>query len=120
MSDLVTMGRLDTTEGFVPTSPEENGTLVLDGNQNARIHTLVENENVYSGLSMADPCIFSITITSPTILTLLEGEADFTIDGATTHMTPGDVAFFEPGAEVVWNVKTPVKDWFIMLGPFEE
>jgi uncharacterized cupin superfamily protein len=120
MLDLVALGRLDATDGFVPTLPEETGTVVLEGKQNARLHTFVANEHVNSGLSMADPHRFQSSVESPTMLALLEGATDFELNGETFSMSAGDVAFFEPGASPVWTVKTPVRDWYIIQGPFEE
>ncbi|MEU0403846.1 cupin domain-containing protein [Streptomyces sp. NPDC006197] len=109
-------GRIDDAE-FVPLAPEEGGWEPVEGDANARIHTLCENDHVWSGVALFDPCTFNYHADHASVIHLLEGAATITSDGHTSKVGAGDVVYLTPGITSTWVVKAPVREFFAAFTP---
>jgi uncharacterized cupin superfamily protein len=116
MTERVTAGRLDVTE-FEPLSPQDGGWELLEGDSNTRVHTLSENARIWAGVALIDPCRFSYEHHRASMIQLLEGEATFTADGRTVELRAGGVAFFLPGMTSTWEVRSPMREFFVSFTP---
>lgn len=63
MAAPVTTGRLDATE-FTPLLPEDGGWIAVEGDAVARVHTLCESANAWSGVALLEPCTFDYPVSS--------------------------------------------------------
>lgn len=79
-------------------------------------HELVHDGNVWAGLTRFDSVEGPATWTPDQRETvhILEGKVRIQIaDGPTLELGPGDVASFPPGLEMVWDVSTPFKEFWV-------
>jgi uncharacterized cupin superfamily protein len=118
MSEVVTIGRLDTAD-LEPMTPEEGGWEPIEGNADARVHTFCETEQVWAGVAVVQPCTFRYHHHHPSSIQLLEGEATVRAEGHTFHLRAGEVVFFLRGTTATWEVKSPIREFFVSFTPPE-
>jgi uncharacterized cupin superfamily protein len=116
MTELVTTGRLDYTQ-LEPMTPAEGGWEPIEGDADVRFRTLCENDQVWAGIAVVQPCKFRYPHDHPGTIQLLEGEATVTCDGRTFDLSAGEAVFFLPGTTSEWEVKTPMREFFVAYTP---
>lgn len=120
MTDIVAKVQFGATDVvFEPISLEKAGMTAIDGDPRPRVHTLVATDHIWVGLSKVDPSVHSLTINHHAVLTIVEGEGVLTVDGRRREIVAGDTVVLQPGVEAHWEVRTPLRDWFVMYGPFD-
>ncbi|RVU29017.1 DUF861 domain-containing protein [Streptomyces antnestii] len=120
MTDIVDKIRFDATGvEFVPISLEDAGMTAIEGDPQPRVCTLVATEHVWIGLSKVEPSVQKLKVNNHSVLTFIEGEGTLTVDGKSREIVAGDSVVFQPGVEAHWELRTPLRDWFVMYGPFE-
>lgn len=121
MTDIVAKVRFDATDlEFTPITPDDAGMTVIRGDPQPRIHTLVQTDTIWSALSRVEPGEWTLAVSNPAALTFIEGEATLTVGGRTREVVAGDTVFFAAGTIAHWVLRTPLRDWFIMFGPFAD
>lgn len=120
MTDIVAKFRFDATDvEFEPISLEDAGMTAIEGDPQPRVHTVVATEHIWIGLSKVEPAVQTLKVSNHTVLTFIEGEGTLTVDGKSREIVAGDTVVFQPGIEAHWDLRTPLRDWFVMYGPFE-
>ncbi|MGV9870363.1 cupin domain-containing protein [Rhodococcus koreensis] len=65
------------------------------------------------------PSMQTLKLNNHAVLTIIEGEGTLTVEGKSREFVAGDTFVFQPGVEAHWATRTPLRDWFVMYGPFE-
>ena len=112
--DQVTFGSIDATD-FVPYSAEEGGWNTLAGDPAAQIHPLIANDKIFSALATFEPCKISFPSHNYGVTQILEGSTWLTLEGETREVKAGEMVFFKPGPDLVWENKVPLKEYFVVL-----
>jgi uncharacterized cupin superfamily protein len=112
MTAPVTIGNISSSD-FVPISPTEGGWIPVEGDADARLHTLCKTDRVWSGVVTLQPCTFEYPCEHAGAIQLLEGSAIITAEGRTWEAGAGDVVYLQPGTTSTWVVREPMREFFI-------
>lgn len=95
---------------------------VLEGDPQAKVSWL-RTEGAGDGLLMtglftAQPSKFPYAFVGDETFQVLEGEVAFTMEGSDEEIVigPGDLVSFPKGAKSVWDVRKPMKKFFVISG----
>lgn len=113
MTSTVAVGRIDATD-FTPLSPEDSGAELIEGDSAAQVHTFVENDELWSGIALIQPCTFRYAAEHAGCVHLLEGDATITCDGQSRAIGSGDVVFLTPGTVTTWKVNSSIREHFVV------
>lgn len=88
------------------------------GYPETEFHPLIESDDVKAGLFRIPGegrVSFPWTPESRETLLVLEGEVRVEVTGGPTlNLKPGGMASFPAGTEMMWHVKTPFKDMYVI------
>lgn len=73
--------------------------------------------SVWAGIVTIDPVTIHYTFKGHETIHVIDGEVSITVDGETTvDLRPGDVASFVKGARSTWEVKSTLREFFVLTG----
>jgi uncharacterized cupin superfamily protein len=90
---------------------------IIEGEPNSRVHWLRQDEDtgLYTGIFRADPVKTRYAWAQDETVHILEGEVRIEFDdGDAIELGPGDVASFRKGDSAVWDIKSPLREFFVL------
>ncbi|WP_322085719.1 cupin domain-containing protein [Burkholderia sp. BCC1999] len=118
MNGKIVTGNIHHANNFKPLTVEEGGWQTLKGNPATQVHDFVNNGTMWCALSTWEACAIRETINNYSSIQVLEGDLTITHGDEVIELTAGGLAFFTPGMEVVFEVKTHMREVFTVLGEF--
>lgn len=94
---------------------------VLEGDPAAGVAwlrtTASGDATLYAGIFVVQPSRFRYEFAHDECLHLIEGEVEIAVDGeARVQLRPGDVASFSAGTTSTWDVRSPLRKFFVISG----
>jgi uncharacterized protein len=119
---------MDTTSTIhhgtdAPTDPEPfNGFAeVLEGDPAAGVAwlrtTASGDATLYAGIFVVQPSRFRYDFAHDECLHMIDGEVEIAVEGESpVRLRAGDVASFSAGTTSTWDVRTPLRKFFVISG----
>lgn len=114
MAAPIITGSIEASD-FTPLTPQDGGWIPVAGDADARVHTLCDTGEVWSGVALVEPCTFDYPAAHAGSILLLDGSATISSDGHTGDVSAGDAIYLRPGTTSTWVVHTPVREFFVVL-----
>jgi uncharacterized protein len=94
---------------------------VLEGDPQGKVHWLrtegSTNATLMAGIFTGQPSRFNYVFETDETFHVIEGKVTITLEsGAAVDLVPGDIVSFPRGARAVWDIKEPLRKFFVLSG----
>lgn len=94
---------------------------VLEGDPEGKVHWLrtegSTDATLMSGIFTGQPSRFNYVFGTDETFHVIEGRVTITLEsGEAVDLIPGDIVSFPRGAHAVWDIKEPLRKFFVLSG----
>ncbi len=107
----------DSTSEFEPFPLDD----VIEGDPRGRVHWLrtagSTEATLMAGIFTGQPSRFNYVFETDETFHVIEGSVTITLEsGESVDLVPGDIVSFPRGAHAVWDIKQPLRKFFVLSG----
>jgi uncharacterized protein len=108
---------MDSTNEFEPFPLDD----VIEGDPHGRVHWLrtagSTDATLMAGIFTGQPSRFNYVFETDETFHVIEGSVTITLEsGEAVDLVPGDIVSFPRGAHAVWDIKQPLRKFFVLSG----